>query len=545
MTVKPLLGAMFAVAMAGSLSAQAATDKPNILLILADDLGYSDLGSFGGEIETPSIDGLADEGLKLTNMYAAASCSPTRSMLMSGTDNHLAGLGTMAEALPHEPFHQGKPGYEGYLNEKAYSVAELLQDAGYSTNMVGKWHLGKGADQGPDARGFERSFALFEGGAVHFKPNTDNPSRLDKVTYRENGEAVELPDDFYSSDFYTDKLIDYLKANEGSGKPFFAYAAYTSPHWPLQAPDAYLDKYKGVYDGGYAEVRDARIKRMKELGLYPEDMQPANRIPGNPKLPRWEQLDEEQRQYQARLMEVYAAMVDNLDDNVGRVIDYLKESGQYDNTMILFMSDNGASGDNHTRFYPHGPDTDNSLDNLGRVNSQVDYGIRWAEVSSGPLNKFKITSFEGGISVPAIVRLPEGMSRTGLVNTRMRVDDLSPTFLELSGTPLPGDSYKGQTKHPITGQSMLPALLGKTDDAGAKSEMAGELFGNLYYHEGDLKLVGYRDRRTKEMNWELYDLSVDRGETNDLSDSQPETLERLKKAWMEYADRVGVVRRPE
>jgi arylsulfatase A-like enzyme len=541
------LTALLAAAICLASASVAAAERPNILLIVADDLGYSDLGAFGGEIATPNLDTLAASGLQLTSMYAAPTCSPTRAMLMSGTDNHLAGLGTMAEALPQLPFLQGKPGYEGYLNQRSHSIAELLRDGGYRTSMVGKWHLGLAPEQGPDRRGFEQSFTLLEGGGVHFKPKAGSTAKIEQVTYRENGQPVELPDDFYSTDFYTDKLLDYLKAGEGSDKPFFAYAAYTSPHWPLQAPDAFLDKYRGRYDGGYDEVRLARIARMKEKGLLAADFQAAQPLPATAQLPGWEQLSAQQKQVEARKMEIYAAMVDNLDHNVGRLLDYLRESRQLDNTLIVFLSDNGAAGERHEMFYPAGPDTDNSLANLGRRGSQVDYGMRWAEVSAAPLRLTKGSTAEGGISVPAIVQLPASLRRQGLERSVARVDDLAPTFLALAALPDPGDSYRGQAKHPITGRSMLPMLQGKERE---EVVMAGELFGSRYYREGDLKLLGLvpwslPGQPQPPLRWQLFDLSRDRGEQQDLSSSQPQTLERLKQAWQTYARQVGVVAPPQ
>lgn len=521
-----------------------AAERPNILLIVADDLGYSDLGAFGGEIATPSLDHLAASGLQLTNMYAAPTCSPTRSMLMSGTDNHLAGLGTMAEGM--QPFQRGKPGYEGYLNQQAHSIAGLLRDGGYRTAMVGKWHLGLAPEQGPDRRGFEQSFTLLEGGGVHFKPAPGSTAKIEQLSYRENGKPVELPDDFYSTDFYTDKLLAYLKAGQGSGKPFFAYAAYTSPHWPLQAPQAYLDKYRGRYDGGYDAVRQARIERMKEKGLLPADFQSAAPLPVTPQLPGWDQLDPQRKRIEARKMEIYAAMVDNLDHNVGRLLEYLQTSGQMDNTLIVFMSDNGPAGERHEQYYPAAPNTDNRLENLGRRGSQIDYGLRWAEVSAAPLRLFKGSTAEGGISVPAIVQLPASLRRQGLERGVARVDDLAPTFLALAGLPAPGDQYQGQPKHPITGRSMLPMLEGK---GRAEPVMAGELFGSRYYREGNLKLLGLvpwsmPGQPQPPLRWQLFDLSHDRGEQHDLSASQPETTQRLQQAWQDYARRVGVVAPP-
>ncbi len=527
--------AVLATALMSFCSVVYASSSPNILLIVADDLGYSDLGSFGGEIHTPSLDKLARDGVQMTSMYAAPTCSVTRSMLMSGTDNHLVGLGTMAEAL--QPFQAGKPGYEGYLNKRAYSIAELLRQGGYHTLMAGKWHLGMAPDQGPDQRGFERSFSLLEAGATHYKPTAIEPTKIEQVSYRENGKKVDLPEDFYSTDFYTDKLISYLKASKGDGRPFFAYAAYTSPHWPLQAPEAYLDKYKGRFDQGYDAVREERIERMKALGLIAADAKPARPLPANARLPNWNQLTAEQQRTEARKMEIYAAMVDNLDHNIGRLLDYLRQSGQYDNTLIVFMSDNGAAGENHTQFYPAGPHTDNSFANLGKRGSQIDYGLRWAEVSAAPFHLFKGTTAEGGISVPAIIHLPNSLRR-GVERGIARVDDLAPTFLAIADLPLPNESGK----LPITGKSMLPLLAGK-GSAYQSGSIAGELFGNAYYREGNLKLLGMRPLgdASQPPQWQLFDVSTDRGETHDLASEQVETVQRLKQEWLKYAERVGVV----
>jgi arylsulfatase len=515
-----------------------AASQPNILLIVADDLGYSDLGSYGGEIHTPRLDELAQQGVQFTSMYAAPTCSITRSMLLSGTDNHLVGLGTMAEAL--QPFQQGKPGYEGFLNGRAYSVAELLKAGGYNTLMVGKWHLGLETDQGPDRRGFQQSFTLLEGGATHFKPSSVAPTPLEQVHYRENGQPVEVPETFYSTDFYTDKLIGYLQNSQRQGKPFFAYAAYTSPHWPLQAPKEYLEKYRGRFDQGYDTVRSSRIERLKKLGLVDKDFQPAQPLPVNPRLPGWQQLTAEQQKVEARKMEIYAAMVDNLDHNIGRVIDYLRQSGQYDNTVIVFMSDNGAAAENHAQFYPPGANTDNSLANLGQPGSQIDYGLRWAEVSAAPFHLFKGTTAEGGISVPVIIQLPRTLRRQGVERGVARVDDLAPTFLDLAGIALPSEA----DKHPITGRSILPMLEGKGSPHDAES-LGGELFGNAYYREGNLKLLGMRPQagfgdHAQPPQWQLFDVAQDRGETHDLAAAQPQTVERLKAAWLKYAERVGV-----
>lgn len=529
------------------LCGSATETRPNILLIVADDLGYSDIGSFGGEIETPTLDQLAADGLQLTSFYAAPTCSPTRSMLMSGTDNHLVGLGSMAEVLPFSPRLQGQPGYEGYLTERSHSMAQLFKDGGYATFMVGKWHLGMQDEQGPHARGFDKSFVLLDGGATHFAPQPGSKLRVENVSYREDGQAVRVPDDFYSSDFYTDKLIDYIESVQDSRKPFFAYAAYTAPHWPVQAPDAFIAKYKGRYDRGYAATREVRLENLQKLGLIDQDFAPAALLP-DAAGSQWQELSAEQRKIEARKMEVYAAMVDNLDHNIGRLLDYLKHTGQYDNTLVFFMSDNGAAGEDHSKGYsPNTAGTDNSYGNIGRRQSNLSYGLRWAEVSATPFRLFKGTTAEGGISVPAIVRLPNDRGRHGLLNEPARVDDLLPTFLELAGIPDPGSSYGGKPKLPISGRSMLPLLAGPAESlVDAQALMVGELFGQAYVRKGQWKLLAADAPRglpllDKPYAWQLFNLAQDRGETTDVAAEHPELVAQLQREWAAYAKRVGVI----
>ncbi|SDR99657.1 arylsulfatase [Pseudomonas oryzae] len=530
-------------------AAAAAAEQPNILLILADDLGFSDLASFGGEIETPSLDQLAGEGVRMTGFYAAPTCSPTRAMLMSGTDNHLVGLGTMAEVLPFAKSLQGRPGYEGHLNARAHSLPRLLKDGGYVTYMAGKWHLGKADDQGPHAWGFDRSLTLLEGGASHFKPLPDSTVRVENVSYREDGKPIELPENFFSSDFYTDRLIDYIESGRDSGKPFFAYAAYTAPHWPLHAPEAYIDRYRGRYDGGYEAIRQARIERLKRLGLV--DPQFVAAAPASVPSPQWQQLDAAERALQARKMEVYAAMVEHLDMNIGLLIDYLKRIGEYENTLIVFMSDNGAAGEDHAKGYSPGDGlTDDSLANIGRRGSNINYGYRWAEVSATPFSLVKGTTAEGGIAVPTIVRLPAAMGGGGgrILHGFGRVDDLAPTFLEAAGLPLPGDSYQGAPRAPMSGRSLLAMLAG--GQADTSRQVAGELFGQAYVRDGDWKLVAARAPHSgpplpdRPYAWKLYNLAEDRGETTDLSARYPQKVEELKAQWRRYVDWAGVVEPP-
>ena len=326
----------------GNPSGQRAAERPNILLIIVDDLGYSDLGAYGGEIRTPNIDALAAEGVQFTQFYVQPTCSPTRASLMTGRDPHRVGLGRMFELnalIPERPIPDG---HEGTLRLDIETLPARLRDAGYTTVMSGKWHLGLQPEHGPDRRGFDRSFALLDGGSHHFGKAGVLPI-FPESQYREDGKPVELPDDFFSSRSFTDKLIEHL--GETDDEPFFAYAAYTAPHWPLQVPDRDLDLYKGRYDAGYDVLREERIAGLKRLGLL--DTTPA---PAWERIPRWENLSPATKRAQARSMELYAAMVENLDRHVGRLIAHLRNTGRLDNTIVIFMSDNGAAAERPRNF---------------------------------------------------------------------------------------------------------------------------------------------------------------------------------------------------
>lgn len=536
-----------------SLSAAAAPDnngstetvsaRPNVLLIVADDLGYSDLGAFGGEIPTPNLDQLANQGMLLTNHYVTPTCSPTRAALMSGTDNHLAGLGTMGELLPRSPKLQGKPGYEGYLNDRVYWLPEILRDAGYHTYMAGKWHIGKEPEQWPVARGFEQSLALINGGGSHFAPVPGKPIFADRAQYVENDQRIQLPADFYSSNSYTDKLIQYIKQDHGDGKPFFAWAAYTAPHWPLHAPDEDIAKFKGKYAAGYEAIRTARLERLRKLGLIGEDAQPNAGLPTSKDYPSWDMLSPEEQADEARRMEVYAAMVHNMDSNVGRLIQTLKDLGEYDNTLVIFMSDNGAEPTDS--FFPANENTDNSLENIGRRLSNVGYGARWAEVSASPFRLFKGWTTEGGVSSPAFVRLPGQHAATPRIEVPTHVTDIAPTILDFAGIRLPeGNQYNGRSVHPISGVSLAPVLKGEAgSEQLANRVLAGELFGGRYVRSGKWKLVSVMTPFA-DNQWELYDLERDRSESHDVAAEHPEVVKHMVQLWDDYALKNGVVFAP-
>jgi len=351
----------------------ASTQRPNILVILADDLGFTDIGAFGGEIRTPNIDALVADGIQLTDFHTAPSCGPTRAMLMSGSDSHRVGLGVNPAGLPRLPFLKGQAGYEGYLNESVVTFASTLQVEGYATYMAGKWDLGTRPGYFPIDRGFDRSYALLHGGASHFEDKLGMLEFLSPALYQEDNRSVDkLPAGFYSSEFYTDKVIEYIQQDSELGKPFFAYLAYTAPHWPLQVPDDWQDRYSGAYDQGWDEIRKQRVARMKELGLLAATAEVPARLPS---VPAWGKLSPMAQKVEARKMEIYAAMIENMDFHIGRLSEYLKETGQYDNTFIIFASDNGAEGNSvrdlasNTWWLP--ATFDNRYDNMGKKGSYI------------------------------------------------------------------------------------------------------------------------------------------------------------------------------
>ncbi len=513
---------------------------PNILLIVVDDMGYSDVGAFGGEIETPHIDALADDGIRMTNFYVGPTCSPTRSMLMSGNDNHVAGLGNMNEALT--PNQVGQPGYEGYLNDRVVSVASLLNGAGYHTYMAGKWHLGEEPEHDPSEKGFEKSFTMLQGGASHFDDEWMMYANY-TPTYRENGVRTHVPQGFYSTEFYTDKTIQFIDEQEDDA-PFFAYLSFTAVHDPLHLPDDWLDRYAGKYSMGYDQVREQRLSRMKRLGIVPDSTVLG---PWLAMVPKWVDLSAEQQVAEARKMELYAAMVANIDFHVGRLVEYLRQAGELDNTLIIFFSDNGANGA-EMHMYPETDEawvarnSDNRFSNWGRRGSRIAQGAGWAQASSTPFRLFKAFIAEGGIRSPLIISGPP-LARSGeTLDAVAHVMDIAPTLLDIVGASYPASNEDGDLAPP-RGKSLVPFLTAQAASIREHDEyLAWEFFDWYAVRTAAWKATWIREPFGSG-NWQLFDMAVDPGESNDVAVQHPEVIQELANKWDVYADEVGIVPR--
>lgn len=526
--------------------------RPNFLVIVADDLGYSDIGAFGGEIATPNLDRLAYRGIRFTDFHSAPACSPTRAMLLTGTDHHVAGIGTMLEVAV--PGFQGAPGYEGYLNDRVVALPELLRDAGYLTLMSGKWHLGATIETSPWARGFERSFALLPAGASHYGGSGARGFSPVPTLYTDDDQFVTVGDDFYSSDFYADNLLRYFRERSADDdRPFFAYLPFQAPHWPLQAPDESVAAYRGRYDDGPDALREARLATLKRLGLCPADVEAHPVVADG--APEWADLSADERAWSARSMEVYAGMVDRMDWNIGRVIDYLAETGELDDTVVIFLSDNGAEGAIVEAMPLRGPEIvarvekhcDNSLENLGRPTSFIWYGPRWAQAATAPSRLHKAFTTEGGIRVVGFMTWP-GFERQGEIGTAFAtVMDIAPTVLELAGVTHPtavDATYRGREVVPMLGRSLVQYLSGAAARVHSGDVGTGwELFGRRAVRQGDWKAL-YLPAPYGSGAWQLYDLASDPGEIYDQANARPEKLAELLALWDRYVADNGVILEP-
>ncbi|GAD95218.1 arylsulfatase [Paecilomyces variotii No. 5] len=553
-----------------------AQKRPNFLVMVADDLGFSDVGCFGGEIRTPNIDKIAlNGGIRFTDFHAAAACSPTRAMIMTGTDHHIAGLGNLIEwtnisgqngpkgsQMSTAP-QRGMPGYEGYLNERVVALPEVLRDAGYHTLMSGKWHLGLTPERSPYKRGFERSFAHLPACSNHYayEPHLEEhenaPTFLEAsyiALHMEDDHYVKkLPEGWYSSDGYGDKMVEYLKEwkAKDDGQPFFSYLPFTAPHWPLQAPREYIDHYRGVYDEGPDVLREKRLQRLKELGMVKDDVKPHPVVAEEVK--EWKDYTPEEKKKSCTAMEVFAGMVECIDANVGKVVNYLESIGELDNTFVCFMSDNGAEGAAYEAYpmvqsgvMPHLQKYyDNSIENLGAGNSFIWYGPRWAQAATAPSRLYKAYTTEGGVRVPFCAKFPKSVevsdAAKGITDQFATVMDLAPSILEMAGVKHPAPTYQGREIVSMRGKSFYPWVAGKADRIHEKDFIQGwETCGRAALRYGDWKIV-YIPRPKGPERWQLYNLAKDPGEVDDLAEAEPERLKQLLKLWDLYVIETGVI----
>ena len=527
--------------------------RPNILLIVADDLAYADLGVHGSSIRTPHIDSLAERGLLLTQFHTAPKCAPTRAMLLSGNNNHVAGMAL--QGVSRLAGH-AVPGYEASLSDRIAPLPRLLRDAGYRTLMVGKWHLGLTPEKSPTAAGFQRSFALLDGAGNHWDARGFFEGGS---SFWADGQSVEYPAGRYSTEVYTDKLIEFIgngdrsrvttgdespqknrgaSRDDGNAAPFFAFAAYTSPHWPLQVPAGEADRYAGQYDHGYDVLREENFANLKaERIIDPTSTLP----PRNPAIRLWDELTSDEQRRESRKMELYAAMVENLDGHVGRLLDHLRDTDQIDNTLVIFMSDNGAANED---FYNEGPfvdylraQYDNTYEKMGTPESFVSYDDPWAEAGSAPFSRMKTYTREGGVIAPFIAAGPGVAGEGRLDRSYVTVMDLAPTFLDLANaTYPPPDGVQ-----PLLGESMVDFL------GGASASVHDDAYVTTLFHagrallrQGDWKLTTL-EPPFDEARFALYNLAKDPGETTDLRYTHPEKYAAMLTLWREERLRLGII----
>lgn len=488
-----------------------ATHRPNIIVIMADDMGISDLGCYGGEIKTPNLDRLASQGVKMRNFYNNARCCPTRASLLTGRYSHSVGIGHMV-TLPNAAYEAGP--YQGFLDRNTPTIAEALKEAGYRTYMTGKWHVGERPEDWPVRRGFDRYYGLISGASSFYEIT---PQEKAKRIFLHDNTPIELPKSgFYATDAYTDTAIAFLKTHQqGHGaSPFFLYLAYTAPHFPLHAPEEDVAKYAQRYAQGWEVIRRERYARQQDIGFADKRYSLTPKTPG---LPDWD--GDAGKDQWVRKMAVYAAMVDRMDQNIGKLVRHLEQTGALKNTLILFLSDNGACAEKVNVEKLHDPAT-----KIGERGSYASTGENWANVSNTPYRLYKHNTHEGGISSPLIAHWPAGIKpKKGFVEGVGHVIDLMPTALELAGV----------SAKPSDGRSLSFLWNGKP---AAPRSLFWEHESNQAYREGNWKLVKEQD----EAEWQLYDLKADPVELQDLSKQQPEKTREMIARYEAWAKQVGV-----
>lgn len=536
------LALVFGSLVCGAAAAQPAPEagqRPNFVLLLIDDSSLTDLGVYGGEARTPNIDQLASRGAIFTQYHTSPLCSPSRAMLLTGIDNHRTGFATIPETLPVE--QQNRPGYSMRLETGVETVATRLKAAGYRSYMTGKWHLGHGPGELPDSHGFDRSFVLDASGADNWEQKPYMPYYT-SADWFEDGKPANLPKDFYSSKFLVDQMMSYLEKDKGRAEPFIAYIAFQALHIPVQAPREFTANYAGVYDQGWGVMRQARWQRAQERGLIPKG---APLAPLHGKLRAWESLDAEERALYSKSMAVHAGMIEAMDHHIGRLVEYLKARGQFDNTIFLLTSDNGPEPSNPVaqagfktwmsqNGYTH------ELENLGEKGSMCFIGPEWANATASPNNLFKFHASEGGMRVPLIASGP-GIAAGQRVTGASFVTDVTPTIYDYAGI----DRARWNGPVPMSGRSLKAALSGAAAGAYGPDEAIGmEVGGNAALFKGSYKLTKI-SLPWSDGKWRLYNLANDPGEAQDLSQQEPQRYQAMLADYAAYEGRMGVLRLPD
>lgn len=492
--------------------------RPNIILVLVDDLGFSDTGPYGAvDLETPNINRLAAEGIKLKEFYNNSICAPTRASLLTGQYQHKAGVGYFNVNL-------GLPAYQGFLNKESLTLAEVLKSGGYSTIISGKWHVGDDPDQWPAQRGFDKSFGFIGGASSYYEINEKGS---EDVKLLKNSQPYYLAKDKYLTEEITNNALEFLDEQDKEKKPFFLYLAYNAPHWPLQALPEDIAKYKGRYSIGWDSLRTLRHKNAIEEGVIDKDQKIAQK---EDKLQPWNKLTYDEQQYWQSRQEVYAAMIDRVDQGIGRVLKKLKDLKKDDNTLIVFISDNGAQGGNNLRLY-----TSRNTGPVGTAGSYEVQNSNWSQTGNSPLRNYKGTPYEGGISAPFIAWYPKNIKAGTIAQGTAHLIDLAPTFYQLAGVPYPV-KYKGIHTNTLPGKNLLPVLTGKLDKVNRGEPLFWERGGNKAVRDGKWKLVSTNDDK-----YELYDIEKDRAENTDLAAQYPDVIQQLKSQYKVWAEKNEVV----
>lgn len=531
------------------------TKKPNILLLVGDDIAFGDLGAYGSEISTPNMNRLADAGVRFTNFHASPVCSVTRAMLMTGCNNIEVGLGSFDYSF--YPPTKGVSGYEGYLTRNAVTISELLDDAGYEVYKSGKWHLGGEAagGEGPLSWGFTKEFGILSGGSNHWNdlamtPDFSDPNELNvkrKEHFTLNGEHYDRPEGVYSGELYTEHMLNFIKEGHAENKPWFAYMAFTTAHFPIQAPADMIEKhYQRYLDLGYAGLKKSRYESLKKNGLITET---ATEPKFNDITFKWESLSQKEKEIQAKIMATYAAMIEDQDNRTGQILDYLKESGQLDNTLVIYLTDNGPEGFEATHPKTGNPEMakwvetqfDQSFEAIGTAESEQTIGVSWANAATGGLQWWKWFIGEGGIRVPMMIVPPgafsESYDRSGQIsNAVISVKDLPMTILDYAGVSHPQTMYEDRKVAAPSGITAKPFLEGTSDIVRSEDDWyAFELFGNGYLMQGDYKVMKVREGMFGDGEWHLFNVVADPSEMNPLENDMPEKFDTMKALYASYA----------